>query len=110
MTTAEKIEMYKGKKAFVDKISDAFIEPRVSSVENIDYEVYCKEVNDNTTYFVEYVVVTFKGGAISAAHVSGNSCTAIFRSIGTMIDGGYYDEVRDWETLPDRGFEYVALN
>lgn len=113
MTVAEKIEMYKGKKAFIQNISKAFeATPRVSAVTSIEYEVYHRKVTINgeeRDHFVEYVIVNFFGGGKSAKFVSGNSCTANFRALGSMLDGGYYDENRDYETLADRGFTMVDL-
>ena len=59
MTIAEKIEMYKGKKAFIKNVSKAFeATPRISSVTSIDYEVYRKEIDKDITYFAEYDLLT----------------------------------------------------
>lgn len=110
MTIAEKIEMYKNKKAFITAISKAFeTEPSASTVYSVNYEVYSKKINEDITYFEEYVIVYFCGGGFATKRVSGNSSTANFRAIGALIDGGYYDEVRDYETLVERGFELVSL-
>lgn len=110
MTITEKIEMYKEKKAFIENISKAFeTSPRGSSVESIDYEVYRRDIDEEVTYFAEYLIVTFFGGGKSVRIANGNSNTANFRVLGTLIDGGYYDEVRDYETILDRGFEKVNL-
>ena len=111
MTIAEKIEMYKGKKAFVKNVSKAFeVTPRVSSVTSVDYEVYEKKINEATTYFAEYIIVNFSGGGKSVRLVNGNSCTANFREIGKLLDGGYYEENRQYETLEDDGFTFVSLD
>lgn len=113
MTYEEKIEMYKGKKAFIDNISKAFeATPRVSTVVSIEYEVYTRKVTINKKecdHYVEYLVVHFFGGSKSAKFVSGNSCTANFRALGSMLDGGYYDENREYETLDDKGFALIDL-
>lgn len=109
MTVAEKIEMYKGKKAFIDNISKAFeARPRVSSVDSIEYEVY-RHPLQHRDYFMEYLIVNFFGGSKSVRCINGNSNTMNFRVIGSLIDGGYYDEVRDYETLSDLGYELVVL-
>jgi hypothetical protein len=79
-------------------------------VTSIDYEVYKKEINEDTTYFAEYIIVNFFGGNKSVRLVNGNSCTANFREIGKLLDGGYYEEVRDYETLDDRGFTFVSIS
>ena len=101
MTIAEKIEMYKGKKQFVDDVNKVFEQnPKYHSVTSIKYEVYSKEVADRT-YFEEWIVVHFQGGSISTRRVNGNSNIANFRVIGFLIDGGYYDEVSDYEDLAE---------
>jgi len=96
MTMEEKLEMYKEKKAFIDGLNNVFeTRPKGSSVVNINYEVYTKEIaRDENIYrsIIEFVVLTFTGGGKSAKVVSGNSNTANFRVIGTMLDGGHYEE------------------
>lgn len=111
MTITEKIEMYKGKKAFIKNVSKAFeATPRISSVTSIDYEVYKKEIDKDITYFAEYIIVNFFGGGKSVRQVNGNSCTANFREIGKLLDGGYYEENRQYETLEDNGFTFVSIS
>lgn len=114
MTYKEKIEMFKEKKAFIDNISKAFeARPRVSAVDSVEYEVYYKKIDVKGIthdHFVEYIIVNFFGDGKSVKIVSGNSNTANFRAVGSMIDGGYYDEVRDYETLVDRDFQKVSLS
>jgi hypothetical protein len=108
MTIIEKIEMYKNKEAFVQNVSKAFQSVITKTgVVAVDYEVYCKEVGPDLTHFAEYIIVTFVGGGKSVRSVNGNSHSANFRAIGQLIDGGYYDEVRDYEALRDRGFTKV---
>ena len=109
MTTIEKIEMYKGKKIFVDNISKAFeTRPAGSSVTKVEYEVYEKEFND-ITYFEEYIIVTYTGGAIATRIVNGNSNTANFIAISTLLDGGYYEEVERYRNLEKNGYKRVTL-
>jgi hypothetical protein len=113
MTITEKIEMYKGKKAFIKDISKAFENRSVSSsVETIDYEVYHKTiVREENTYdsYVEFVIVRFIGGGKSVKVVSGNSNTANFRVLGPMLDGGYYDENSYYDSMPETGYELISL-
>ena len=110
MTIQEKIKMYKGKKAFIDNISKAFeARPAGSTVESVEYEVYRKGIVE-PFFFVEFLVVKFFGGGKSVRVVSGNSNTANFRVLGTMVEGGYSDEIRDYESLADRGFELVQFS
>lgn len=109
MTVAEKIEMYKGKKVFIDNVSKAFeVKPRASSVDSIEYKVY-RHPLQHRDYFIEYLVVNFFGGSKSVRCITGNSNIANFKVISSLIEGGYYNEVRDYETLSDLGYELVAL-
>lgn len=109
MTIAEKIEMYKGKKEFIDCLSKVFEQhPKYHTVDKITYEVWSREVEGHT-YFREWVIVHFKGGSTSPRQVSGNSNIANFRILGDMIDGGYYDEMSVYVEQPDHGFEFVVL-
>lgn len=114
MTMEEKIKMYRGKKAFIDGLSKVFeAKPHVCSVESVDLEVYTRKVtinNEERDHFVEYLVVHFIGGGKSVRFVSGNSCTANFRILGTMIDGGYYDENMEYDSLSEKGFTKVNLD
>ena len=114
MTVAEKIEMYKGKKAFVDDISKAF-EARSykTGILSIEYEVY-KKIDDNHDHYVEYLVVeylvvTFNGGAKSVRCANGNSHIANYIEIGKLLNGGYYDEVPAYEALTEEGFFKINL-
>jgi hypothetical protein len=110
MTIEEKIKMYKGKKAFVDNVSKAFQAASTKTgVLAVDYEVYCKEISPDFTHFAEYLVVTFVGGGKSVRNANGNSCNANFCEIGKLINGGYYDEVRDYEALINNGFTKVEV-
>lgn len=110
MTANEKLDMYRGKKTFVENISKAFeADPAGSTVTSINYEVYSLELKDDITYYKEYIIVTFKGGSISVRSANGNSNTANFRAIGTLLDGGYYDEVFYYENLEADGYKKVEL-
>ena len=113
MTTAEKLAMYANKKAFIETVSKAFEKNlSKSSITSIGYEVYHRKVTINDEerdHYVEYVVVNFIGGGKCVRFVSGNSNTANFRVIGGLLEGGYYDEVPDYNSLKERGFTYVIL-
>ena len=110
MTITEKLEMYKRKKAFIDDVSRAFEACSVGTgVVSVDYEVYKKEISNDITYFLEYVVINFKGGGKSVRNINGNSHNANFREIGKLLDGGYYDEVRDYESMLERDFIKVEV-
>ena len=110
MTMEEKIEMYKEKNRFIERLSEALRAGTWgSSVEEIVYEVYTKQFSDRLSETREYLIVHFIGGGKSPKFVSGNSNIANFRVLGTMIDGGYYDEVREYEGLKENGYERLPL-
>jgi hypothetical protein len=113
MTKQEKIAMYNEKRAFVKNISKVFeTKPAGSSVESLDYEVYEKEIaRDENIYreIVEFVIVHFFGGGKSVKVVTGNSNTANFRVLGTMLNGGYYDENLRYDSMIENGYELVEL-
>lgn len=113
MTLEEKLKMYEEKKRFIENLNDVFqIEPKCGSIEGVTYEVYKKSFEDTfegVIEFREWVIVHFVGGGTSPRLVSGNSNTANFKVIGEMLNGGYYSEVRDYETQTDRGYSIVLL-
>lgn len=106
----ERIKMYKSKKAFVEEINKVFkTRPKGSTVESVRYEVWAKQGEYGKTYFRELAIITFDGGAISVRNISGNSNLVNFRVIGTMVEGGYYDEVFDYENMAHFGFRPISL-
>jgi hypothetical protein len=113
MTITEKMEMYRTKKAFVNDLSKAFEGKSVnSSVTRIDYEVYHKEVTRNDMvyqHYVEFVIVRFEGGAMSTKVVSGNSNTANFTVIGSLLNGGDYDTNPYYFTMAENGYKLIPL-
>lgn len=99
MTVEERIKMYKEKKAFIDKLSEALLMSK-TTVMKVSYEVYSRYNPEyDTTHYTEFAVVTFTGGAKSVRTVNGNSDSANFREIGKLIDGGYYDELEYYEKV-----------
>lgn len=102
LTLEERMHMYHGKKLFIDHISKVFEDKYLqSNVARVDYEVYSKVVDPETTYYTEFVVVTFTGGGKSVRVISGNSNNANFREIGKLIDGGYYDELEFYKRVKE---------
>lgn len=114
ITVEEKISELKGKKAFVDALSAAFqVVPSTHSVQKVELEVYSKKITNehvtDYTYYQEYLVVTFKGGAKSVRNSNGNSNTANLRELGKLVDGGYYIELDAYNALENNGFARVEL-
>ena len=109
MTVEEKIQMYTEKKVFIDALDTVFkMKPTGSLIEKIKYEVYQKEIGSELR-FKEWLVLYFEGGGYLAAQVTGNSNIANLRAISTYLDGGYYEEVRMYNFLPDLGWELLTL-
>lgn len=115
MTTEERLNMLRKKKAFIDSLNTVFqIRPRTHSVDLVEYELYTKYVENEDaqdyTYYQEYLVVTFKGGAKNVRNINGNSDTANFRELGQLINGGYYKELEFYNNgLKEYGFTKVDL-
>ena len=109
MTLEERLKMYSEKKVFIDALDTVFkMKPTGSLIEKLKYEVYQKEIG-NEMRFKEWLVLYFEGGAMLAAQVTGNSNIANLRAISTYLDGGYYEEVRMYNFLPDLGWELLVL-
>ena len=98
MTEMEK-SCYESKKMFVEKINSAFTEylhedhsEPLGGFLDIKYEVY-KICTPTGNYIKEYIIMTYKGGAIAARTVTANSLPATLSDIVRLLYGGYYDEV-----------------
>ena len=110
MTIDEKIKMYKDKKEFIESISKVFEAGNTKiAVTSIEYEVYKKDISENRAYFAEYVIVNYYGGGKSVKKVNGNSNSANFATIATMLDGGYYEELETYKNLINSGFTPVSF-
>ena len=109
MTFEERVAMWSEKKRFIEALDGVFqMKPAGSLIEKIEYEVYQKEIGE-TMRFKEWLILRFEGGAMLAAQVTGNSNIANLRAISTYLDGGYYEEVRMYNFLPDLGWELLTL-
>ena len=103
LTMDQRLEMYRGKKFFINNISKVFELDSKSNVEKVEYEVYSKAAPDGGIWYTEFAVVTFVGGGKSVRVISGNSNNANFREIAKLIDGGYYDELEFYKRAKESG-------
>lgn len=103
LTMDQRLEMYRGKKFFINNISKVFELDSKSNVEKVGYEVYSKAAPDGDIWYTEFAVVTFVGGGKSVRNISGNSNNANFREIAKLIDGGYYDELEFYKRAKELG-------
>ena len=111
MTNAEKLMLFKEKKDFIENLNKAFQTfPKGSTVASVAYEVYAKKVNEDVTYYQEYLVVTFFGGAKAVRNANGNSNLANFKELGKLVEGGYYDEVKGYLALNEAGYNLIQFN
>lgn len=110
MTQEEKLQMYLEKQKFVEAISNVFqTTTHNSTIEGISYEVYRRSFGGRLSETKEYVVVSYAGGAKAPRTVSGYNCTAIYRIIGDLLNGGYYEEVLEFDSLWEAGYERINL-
>lgn len=110
MTIEERLKMYREKRQFIYEISMAFIKvPKGHTVDGVIYEVFFDET-DWGTEIAEWLTVQYKGGAEAHRVISGNSNSANFEVIASMINGGCYEQNLTYELLVSRGFKKLDLN
>lgn len=85
----------KKKVQMVDELNDTLCH-YVPGVSNVSYKVF---VNDR--FKREYAVVEFIGGNKCVRNCSGDSCSCIVSEIAKMLNGGYYEELREYNALVD---------
>lgn len=111
MTNKELLDMYQEKKAFVQNINEVFqMEPRCPSVVGVTYEVFSKTGDSTGADIREWIVVHFADGGKSPKLVSGNSNIANFRTIGSLLNGGFYTEVKCYEEQVNNGYQQLLLD
>lgn len=110
MTIEEKLKMYREKRQFIYEISMTFVKvPSGHTIEEVTYEVLFKETSRGTD-IVEWVTVHYKGGAEARRPVSGNSNSANFEVVATMIHGGCYEFNPLYDRYIEEGYKKLDLN
>lgn len=94
----------KDKKQFVEDLGKV-ISKHLFGIEKLDYDVF--EING---YIYEYLVVTYRGGAIATRNCRGNSLSAVFEEISKLLDGGYYEEVNDYRNAKSKSTKIEDLS
>lgn len=99
MTLEERIDMYHEKAAFIHRLDWCLTTPRPKglTIERVSYEVYEMQHGG----FVEFIVVTYVGGAISPICVSGNSNAANFQIVAELCDKGNYIQIGYYEQVKE---------
>ena len=82
------------KKIIFDEMGRA-ISKALPNIRSIELDIFKTE--DGETH--EYIVVTFKGGAISVRNANINSMTANLYETAKLVYGGYYNEVETYQNL-----------
>lgn len=111
MTNEERLECLREKQAFVSYIDFAFTtyqrsgySESMGGCEDVRYEAY--QVTDAPfPYIREFVVMTYRGGAIAPKTVTANSLSAIMNDIAGLMYGGYYSEVEEYREFVKRAKE-----
>lgn len=94
MSSNDRMHMYWGKQRFINNLNTALTDPvLVPNIREAAYEVYSKQISEDTVNYLEFLVVTFVSGAVSVRAVTGNSNNANYEELGKLLNGGYYDEV-----------------
>lgn len=87
------------KKIAFDKIGEVIAQ----EVDNVE-EVYLDLVGSQ-----EFIVVKFKGGALSVRNASANSLVANLREVSKLLNGGYYNEVPYYTKLKEKSLNESVL-
>lgn len=94
--TEEQLEKYKTKKKFIESFNPIFKEyPQYLYIEDIKYEVFEAE-NAIREIINEFLVVTYRGGALGVKNCNYNSISVIFKELANMLDGGCYYDVNTY--------------
>ena len=110
MTMEEKLNMYKEKNQFIENLNYVFqVKPGCASVEGVGYEVYTKQFSERISETREWIIVYYTGGGKAMKIVSGNSNAANFVVIGSMLQGGCYEQVSMYNEQAEHGYVKVDL-
>ena len=97
--TKDEIIEYRQKKAFVKRLGEV--------CKDFDLRVLKSELDvffDSKGCLREFMVVTYKGGAIAVRDCAINSNLANLCEFTKLMHGGYYEEVQPYKDLKEEGF------
>ena len=110
MTDQEKLDMYREKKKFIENLNEVFsIEPGCAAVAGVHDEVYTKDYGEGRIDTREWIIVHYTGGGRAPRITSGNSNAANFAVIGSMLQGGCYEQVRLYEEQFETGYQRIEV-
>lgn len=93
MTELRETEL-REKKTFVKKLNDTLSKFPVG-INRVEYEIWAY---DNSAIY-EYLVMTYKGGAIAVRNCSNDSLLCVLEEISRLAYGGYYIENDEYEQM-----------
>lgn len=101
MNINEKLDMYREKDSFIRRLDLALTTPtpRGMSIYGIEYEVYQKE--PDSSWFQEFIILTFEGGAICPINVKGNSNIANLCEIAKNIANPEFPSFPMYQTVKE---------
>ena len=94
----EYIDIIKSKVEFVSTISKAFENSSKTTITKLTYEVYIS----GDGYPQEYLVATYRGGAIAVRSCNYDSLDAIVDEIAKLSHGGYYEEIENYKNTKEK--------
>lgn len=86
-----------GKKQMVKDLAKIYKKIAWSDIADIELKKYCKKDDRNDA--VEFVLLTWRNGAISTANNAINSLSATARNVARMLDGGVYENIKFYEEV-----------
>lgn len=86
---------YKGKKELVKDLAEVYKKILYSNILNIELKRYMYKDGG----YQEFVMLTWKNGAISTANNNANSLSATARNVARMLDGGVYENLDLYEEI-----------
>ena len=95
MTKEQKDQCLQNKIDFMEGVNEALKRLDHSHIINVKMDIF----NTLEGNLEEYLVITFKGGAISVRNCYGNSSLANLEEFTKMMFGGYYSEVEEYKRL-----------
>lgn len=81
-----------------NKLGELLCTRHPTRFKNIYLDIFEK---DGEEHF--YIVVVFFGGGMSVRNANMNSLTANIRELSKMLDGSYYEEVKYYLSLKNKG-------
>lgn len=87
---------FTGKKKMVNDLAEIYKRIMFSNIKSIELKKY-KHKEENRC--VEFVLLTWRNGAISTANNNVNSIGSTARNIARMIDGGVYENLDKYKEI-----------